>query len=311
MEILECVELLKKNNDFLIVSHKRPDGDTLGSCGALCNALRRNGKNAYIYKNTEITEKYLPYVEEYFAPENFEAKCIVAADVADSNMLALGFSGAVELCIDHHPSNTGYAKNLLLQGDKSACGQIILEVIKELNGNIDEKEATLLYIAISTDTGCFQYSNTNSDTFRSAAETLDAGANLHELNQRFFRRHSMARVVLEGMIYHEMTFHRDGKIAIATITLKMLEDAHAKENDCDDLANLSGRVEGTVVSVTLREVAKNKTKVSLRSDPTVNSSDICSVFGGGGHAMAAGCTLECSPEEAKVKILDAIDSYLK
>ena len=311
MEISECIDILSRHNDILIVSHVRPDGDTLGSSGALCSALRRMGKRAYMYKNPEITEKYLPYVAGFFPPAGFEEKYTVTVDTAEPSLFPKGFSGKPDMCIDHHPSNSRYTENLLLGAKKSACGEIILELIKAMLGGIDKTEATLLYIAISTDTGCFQYSNTNSATFRAAAETLDGGANVHELNQRLFRKQSKARIMLEGMIFSGMSFHRNGGVAVATVTKEMMAKAGATENDCDDLASLSGRVEGAVVSVTIRENDDGGSKISVRSDPSVNSSDICAVYGGGGHAMAAGCTIDCPPEEAKGKILAAIDLIWK
>jgi phosphoesterase RecJ-like protein len=311
MDIAECAELLKGQDNILIVSHLRPDGDTLGSSAALCHALKRLGKTAWMYPNTEATEKYLPYVTPYYAPCGFEPKYFVAVDTAEMGMTAVGYGGNIDLCIDHHPSNARYAKKLLLGDKKSACGEIILELIKTMCGGIDQTEGTLLYIAISTDTGCFQYSNTNSATFRAAAETLDAGADIHELNQRLFRRVSKARIILEGMIFSGMEFYRDGGVAVATVTLDMLKKAGATENDCDDLANLTGRVEGALVCVTIREMDDGTSKISVRTGPSVNSSDICAVYGGGGHAMAAGCTLNCPPDEARDRILKAIDQIWK
>lgn len=310
MEYSECVSLLMERDKILILSHLRQDGDTLGSGAALCHALRRAGKTAYIYRNPEITEKYLPYVGEYFAPEGFRPEYTVAVDTAEPGLFPVGYSGTPELCIDHHPSNSRYTEKLLLREKKSSCGEIVLELVKLLHGAPDKTEAALLYIAISTDTGCFQYSNTNSATLRAAAETLDAGADIHELNQRFFRRVTKARIVLEGMIYSGMTFHRDGFVAVATVTRDMMEKAGATENDCDDLASLVGRVEGADVGVTIREQQNGGSKISVRSTPQVNSNDICAVFGGGGHKMAAGCTIDRPPAEAKEMLLAAIDRIL-
>ena len=175
-------------DNILVLSHIRPDGDTLGSGAALCSALRRAGKTAYIYENPEITDRYLPYVRPWFAPSGFVPDYTVAVDIAEPGLFPLGYAGTVRLCIDHHPSNARYAADLLLRDKKSACGEIVLELIKLLHGAPDRAEATLLYIAISTDTGCFQYSNTNSDTLRAAAETLDAGAGIHDENCCIVRR---------------------------------------------------------------------------------------------------------------------------
>ena len=189
-------------------------------------------------------------------------------------------------------------------------GEIVLDVISELLGGPDYEEAQLLYIAVSTDTGCFCYSNTNSDTFRSAAALLDAGAQLDSLNQLLFRKTSVARLRLEGMIYSAMTFHFDNRVSVAVVSREMLDRAGATEDDCSDLANLAGRAREAVVCITIREVGENVSKLSLRSSSSVNVSEICSQFGGGGHAMAAGCTMQCSLEEAKSRILNAVEPKL-
>ena len=307
----ECAGLLLAHDDILLITHSNPDGDTVGSAAALCLALRRAGKNAYLYPNTQITEKLLLYAQPLFPPLDFRPGYTVAVDAATEQLLAHGFSEGVDLCIDHHPSNSHYAKSWLVRGEKAACGEIILDLIKKLNGGVSKEEADLLYIAISTDTGCFQYSNTNSATFKAAAELLEAGADNTLINTAFFRKVSPARLRLEGMIYSTMTFHRDGKIAVVCVTREMLEASGVSEDDLDDLAGLSGRAEGSVLNITIREMNDGNSKVSLRSDKTVNSSDICAVFGGGGHAMAAGCTIMGTTGKAKEMLLAVIDEVWK
>ena len=187
----------------------------------------------------------------------------------------------------------------------------MLELVKALCGSVAKNEATLLYIAVSTDTGCFQYSNTNARTLEAAAELLKRGANNAEVNQKFFRKISPARMKLEGMIFSGMSFHRDGKVTVATVTREMMARAGATEDDCDDLAGLAGKAEGSVVSITIREQEDGSSKISVRSSPEVSSSDICAVFGGGGHAMAAGCTIPCAPEKAKRMLLAVVDEVWK
>lgn len=311
MNYKDCAEFLKKRDNYLIVTHKNPDGDCMGSAAALCSALRRAGKKAYLYPNGQVIALLRPYVEGFYAPEGYEAGCIVAVDTATEKMFALGFEGQVELCIDHHPSNSRYAPNLLLQAQRASCGEIVLELIKSLRGNISREEADLLYIAVSTDTGCFAYSNTNAATMRAAAELLKAGADNHAINTAFFRKRSLARLRLEGMIYSGMQIHRGGKLVIASVTREMMDRAGATEDDLDDIAGLAGRVEGSVLSVTIREMPDGGSKLSLRSNHEVNSCDICAVFGGGGHAMAAGCSLACAPDKAAVMIKDVIDEVWK
>ena len=311
MTAQECSQLLLSKNNILIITHTNPDGDTLCSAAALCSALRRAGKRANLFRNPAVTTKYMPHVEKYFAPKSFKSKYIVSVDVATEKMFAEGFDGAIDLCIDHHPTNSHYAKKELVCPDKAACGEIVLAVIKELCGGITQEEADLLYIAVTTDTGCFQYLNTNAATFRAAAELLEYGADTGMVNVKFFRKASRARLKLEGMIYSTMGFYRDGKISVAIITNEMLRQAGAGEEDCDDLAGLAGRAEGASVNITIRERDNGSSKVSVRTGRDVSSSDICAVFGGGGHAMAAGCTIDCPPEKARDMLLAVIDEVWK
>lgn len=307
MEYREFAQHLLQRDNFLILSHVRPDGDTLGSGAALCSALRRMGKTAYVIRNPELTERYEPYVAPFFAPDGFTPSCVVAVDIATPGLFPKGVSGAVDFCIDHHPSNTGYAGETMLRAEKSACGEAVLELIEAMTGSVTREEANLLYIAVTTDTGCFQYANTNAATLRAAAWLLELGADNREISLRFFRKISQARMALEGMIYSGMRFFRGGKISIAVITRAMLAAANATEDDCDDLAGLAGKAEHSVVSVTIRELETGESKISVRSNPEVDSCAICAVYGGGGHAMAAGCTIDCSPETAVEKILAAIE----
>ncbi len=311
MTAQECSQLLLSKNNILIITHANPDGDTLCSAAALCSALRRAGKRANLFRNPAVTTKYMPHVEKYFAPKSFKSKYIVSVDVATEKMFAEGFDSAIDLCIDHHPTNSHYAKKELVCPDKAACGEIVLAVIKEMCGGITQEEADLLYIAVTTDTGCFQYLNTNAATFRAAAELLEYGADTGMVNVKFFRKASRARLKLEGMIYSTMGFYRDGKISVAIITKEMLRQAGAGEEDCDDLAGLAGRAEGASVNITIRERDNGSSKVSVRTGRDVSSSDICAVFGGGGHAMAAGCTIDCPPEKARDMLLAVIDEVWK
>ena len=265
----EFAAALRDRDAILILSHLRPDGDTLGSGAALCSALRRMGKTAYLFPNPETTARYLPYVAQFFAPANFVPACVVAVDIATPNLFPQGFSGAVDLCI--------------------------------------EQEANLLYIAVTTDTGCFQYANTNADTLRAAARLLELGADNRKISMDFFRKISRARMALVGQIYSGMRFFRGGQVAIAVVTRALIDSVHATEDDCDDIAGLPGRAEGVVVSVTIRELLDGRSKISVRSNPEVDSCAICAVYGGGGHKMASGCTLDCGTETAVEKILAAID----
>lgn len=311
MNYKQCAKTLLGHENLLILTHRNPDGDTLASAAALCSALRRGGRTACLYHNPQVNDKLRPFVEEYFAPAGYKYKYVVAVDIATEGLLPQGYEGMVNLCIDHHPTNSHYAGADLVRPEKSSCAEVVMELIQNINTEITKEEATLLYIGLSTDTGCFQYANTNAATMRAASELLRFGADNAMVNLRFFRKVSRARLMLESMIYAGMDYYRDGRISVATVTLDMMEKAGATEDDCDDLAGLAGRAEDAVVSITIKEQGDGNCKISVRSNPEVSSSDICAVFGGGGHAMAAGCTIMGTPQMAKELLLQVIDEVWK
>lgn len=311
MNYKQCAKTLLGHENLLILTHRNPDGDTMASAAALCSALRRGGRTACLYHNPQVNDKLRPFVEEYFAPAGYKYKYVVAVDIATERLLPQGYEGMVNLCIDHHPTNSHYAGADLVRPEKSSCAEVVMELIQNINTEITKEEATLLYIGLSTDTGCFQYANTNAATMRAAAELLRLGADNAMVNLRFFRKVSRARLMLESMIYAGMDYYRDGRISVATVTLDMMEKAGATEDDCDDLAGLAGRAEDAVVSITIKEQGDGNCKISVRSNPEVSSSDICAVFGGGGHAMAAGCTIMGTPQMAKELLLQVIDEVWK
>lgn len=293
-----AVSLLRSRKSWLLVTHLRPDGDTIGSAAALCDALRLAGIAAYLYPNPQVTEKYIRFAEPYFAPADFSPAGTAAIDLADVNLFPFGFSGAVDLCIDHHPTNSGYAVNTLLRPGSSSTGEIILDVIRLLRGGVTAGEADLLYVALSTDCGCFQYGNTNSASHRAAAELIDAGADASRLNKALFRTFSRSRLSLEGAIYSTLRQYAGGRANIAVVTLDMMERCGACEDDCDDIASLPGRVAGNVVSAVIREMRPGHCKISVRSNEAVDSAAICARFGGGGHKMASGCEVDMTPDKA-------------
>lgn len=311
MTLTEAAGWLREHDGYLLLTHTRPDGDTLGSAAALCSALRRAGKTAFLYPNPEVTEKFTPFVTPFFAPRGFQPTHVLSVDIASPGLFPVGFEGNVDLAVDHHPSNTGFAANTLLDDRQAACGQIVLELVGLLAGGPTKAEADLLYIAVSTDTGCFQYANVTEETFLAAARLAHAGADTAGLSRRFFRTFSRARLALEGAVYSNLRTFHNGEIVANLVTLDMVKKAGVTENDMDDLAALAGKLEGHQVSVTIRENANGTSRVSLRSGQRVNVSRIAQHFGGGGHAMAAGCTVKAAPEEALASLLPLIEQELE
>lgn len=316
MKISEAavVERLKAWDNILVLTHVRPDGDTLCSAAALTDCLQKMGKTAYLAANPEVGEKYHFHVGSYFAPEGYSYDKIISVDMASDNMIpaVLEISGpAVDMAIDHHGSNSGYAKETCVDPAAAACGEIVYRVILDLQGSITEKQAELLYIALTTDTGCFVYANTTEETLRIASQLVHAGADNAALNKRFFRTKPRSRIMMERMLYNDMRFYEDGRIAVIRVTRDMVHTCGATEDDVDDIASIPGAVEGVMAGVTLKERDDGGCKISLRTMAHVNASAICAKFGGGGHLMAAGCSMDVSLDEAEKEIVAAIVETLR
>lgn len=313
MTYLEAAEFLKAHDGYLILTHKRPDGDTIGCAGALCRTLRALGKTAYVLPALDATALLGSYLEGCTAPEGFVPETVVSVDVASLGLLppnAEQYKGRVALAIDHHPSNEGFARETCLEADKAACGEIVWKICKELGGP-DDKAAALLYLAVSTDCGCFVYSNTTANTHRVAADLMDRGIPYRALNKKHFRTKSLKRLKLESLLTQRMEFYHGGTVAVAPITLELLDSIGATSEDTDDIAAFAGQVEGVRHSVTIREHEGGEYRISLRTDANLlNASRVCARLGGGGHAAASGCTVRGSLDEAKAAILAAIDAEL-
>lgn len=307
----KCAKLLLEKDNILILTHKNPDGDCMGSASALCSALRRQGKTAWLYPNPQINNKLMPFVKEFLAPEDFKAEYVVAVDVAAERMFAQGFEGKVNMYIDHHPGDERNAEHLLIHPEMAACAQVVMKVIKAMGAVVSPQEAELLYIALTTDCGCFRYANTDAASLDAAAELVRRGADAYKIAELFFNKLSPARMKLEGLMYDSMGFYRDGKLCITMLTRDMMQTAGATDDDCDDIASIASRAEGSLMSITIKEQADGSSKVSVRSKPGVSSRAVCAVFGGGGHEQASGCCVDASPKKARDMLLAVVDEVWK
>jgi len=314
LTVRQTAEWLKERDNYLIITHRRPDGDTIGCAGALTQGLMDSGKTVYVKHNPEITPRYMRFIEKYRAPEDYEPEHLIATDIATPGMFpsdGTDYAGKISLCIDHHPSNSLFAGYTCLGGGYASCGEIIYELLLMISGGMSAKSAECLYAAVSTDTGCFAFANTTANTLRVAARLIDYGAPHTQLNKLLFRTKTTGRIKIEGMIYTGLEFFYSGTVAVSTITLNMMESADADEDDVDDIASIPGSVEGVLAGITIRELKSSRgCKVSVRTGPAVNAHSICERFGGGGHPMAAGFSLEEPISQIKTKLLDALGGYL-
>ena len=312
MDIQKTAEYLKEHDNYLILNHRRPDGDAHGSAAGLCRGLRAAGKTAYILQNPDTTEKYVKYVKEMWAPEGFVPDTVVTVDTASCQMLqtnGMVYENKIDLSVDHHPSNTGYAENDCIDSTCAACGEIVYDLLTELNGSVDVATAEVLYIAVSTDTGCFAFANTTANTFRVAWKLGEAGLAYRELNREMFRTKTRNRFVLESQVMSGIEFYYGGRVAITTITAKMMSETGCTENDMDDIAAIPGSVEGVECGITMRELSDERDcKISVRTSPRVDANALCRGLGGGGHMMAAGASPKgLTLGEIKEKLFSELD----
>lgn len=309
MTIQETAAMLQTMDRVLLLTHVRPDGDTIGSAAALCQALRDMGKTAYLLQNDGTTETYQPYAEGYWGTADFEPDYVVSVDIAALSLLpenAKKYAGRIHLAIDHHPSNEGFAPHLCVLPEMAACGEIIYEIVR-LMTPVTQEIALPLYVAVSTDTGCFVYSNTSAHTHRVAAALLETGIAVAGVNKALFRTKSRTRLAMEAWMAEWAEYYDNDRVVIMQIPRSLCLNYKATEADVEELSSLAALVAGTDCGVTLRELEGGRVKISLRTGPRVNATAVCALLGGGGHAAAAGATISGSMKEAKQAVLQAID----
>ncbi len=309
MTYTEAAELLKCQDNILILTHRRPDGDTVGCAVGLCAALRELGKTAWVLPNADTTSLLTPYLEGYLAPDGFAPDFVVSVDIASRGLFPdnakCWLENGVDLAIDHHGSNEGFGRENCVDPGRAACGELIYDIVRQW-GPVSPTAALPLYLAVSTDTGCFVYSNTTAGTHRVAAGLLDTGIDYRSVNKRHFRTKSFKRLRLESMLTEGMDLFDNGTIAIAAVTLDMMKALDAHEEDAEDIAAFAGQIEGVETAVTIRELRPGECKLSVRTSAGLNASAVCALLGGGGHTAAAGCSVMGTVADAKAAILDAI-----
>ena len=308
LTVSETAELLRTFDNVLILTHVRPDGDTVGCAAALCAGLRQLGKTAYLLPNPGLTDSTAPYFLPYAAPAGFVPEKVVSVDIATVGLFpenALPYAQRVDLAIDHHPSYEGFGKEALVRPEAAACGEIVYDVLAAL-GPITPEMALPLYVAVSTDTGCFAYANTTAQTHAVAAALLRTGIDYRTVNKVFFRTKTRKRLALEADMLSNMEFFDRGRVVFLYVPMSLIERVEATESDAEELSSLGALIEGTDCAVTFRELRPGVWKLSVRTGNRVNATNVCRLLGGGGHAAAAGCTVEASLEEVKHQILRAI-----
>lgn len=306
----EAAGFLLVNDNFCILTHRRPDGDTVGSAAALCLGLRSLGKTAYVLVNPDASTCQFNWLLEGLTKETAqEQDTLVAVDVAAANMLPRCFAplaGRVKLRIDHHGSGESFAAEELVDALSASCAELVCDVLTILGVELDRQIAEAVYVGASTDTGCFRFANTTAHTFFVASLCARAGARIHKLNQELFETNSLAKLRLQAWIVENLKLFGDGKFAIAAIPRAVEELLGVTEDDVSNISSFPRTVAGVCMAATLRQTRDGETKISVRAVPGYDAAALCEQFGGGGHKGAAGASSHLNLENAAKAVEEAM-----
>ena len=310
-----AVMRLRSAQDILILCHKNPDGDTIGCAGALYLALKSLGKNAAILCSDPIPSLY-GYMELRLYDASFTPGFVVAVDVASIQLFGdrnnvQKYAAHVDLCIDHHASNSGYAYETLLDPGAAAACELMIDVIEEMGVTLDPSIASCLYTGIATDTGCFRFSSTTAHTHQAAARLIEAGADLEMLNARLFESRSRARIEIERMALESLEYFFDGRCAMIYLTWDQIVTSGVPGAELEDLTSLPRSIEGVEVGLTLRQQKDGSYKISIRTAGTVDACAVARHLGGGGHSRAAGWGVSGNLDNARFAVLEEVRKELE
>ena len=309
----EAELFLRNCEDAVIITHRNPDGDCIGAGFGLKDILAQMGIRSRVVCHDGFPARY-GFLTSEGAGEDFEPKAIIAVDIADENLMGDYkdiYGGRVQLCIDHHISNKNYAEKTLLRGDATAACEIIYDLAVYMGVKITRHCAMCLYTGIATDSGCFKYDCTTPRAHEIAAEMKRSyDINFAKINRYMFEVKSLGRMKLEAKVSELMEEHLGGKLAIVAVTQDMMKELGVGPDELEGFAPLTIQLENTEVGILMREREPNVFKCSFRSADAVNVSTICQTIGGGGHAKAAGCTVEGELEEVKKMLIETVRKAL-
>ena len=328
--ITSVSRFLLENDNFVIGIHANPDGDCFGSACGLAGALKKLGKKVLILSPSEVPKrlKFLNYSDiavlegrEGYDKIKDEKHTYITVDVASDHLLGElsdVFTENNKYAVDHHEKNTITADKLYLESTASAAGEIVFKIICELEewaneSLFDERIASSVFGAISSDTGCFKFSNVTPETHRIAADLIEKGAKSKDINYRLFDLKSPQQIACEGYAYGNIEIFEDGKISFIYISDDILSKIGAKQSDTETISQIGRGIEGVQIAAFMRDKGDGAFKISVRANSDADMSELCASFGiGGGHKKAAGCTIFAeSPEKAKEMFLEKAKNYLE
>ena len=301
----ETAEFLTAHNNYIILTHARPDGDTIGSAAALCLGLRKLGKTAHVLENKEVSPRFRWLHRGLTTDAAADTDCVLSVDVASPGILQEAFKpllGRIQLRIDHHSSATSFTDFELVDPISASCAEIVYDVLTLMNCPLDKDIAQAIYVGASTDTGCFRYANTTAHTFSTAAACAQAGAEIYRLNMELFETNTLARLKMQGWIVDHMKMLRSGSMCVCAIPRRVEQEMGVTGDDMDNISSFPRTVAGVCMAATLREAENGDVKLSVRAIPGYDATLVTVPFGGGGHKGAAGATIKMPLPEAALAV---------
>lgn len=314
---LQIGKIIRDYNNFAIVSHTSPDGDSMGSMLSLYSILLLNNKKGDMFLDDVLPERYsfLPCskaIQPFLESKKYD--CVFALDCGDPERLGkckeLISSAKVVVNIDHHISNNMYGTINILDINASSTGEILYDIFMDNNYEVNKDTAECLYTSILTDTGGFKYSNTTSKTFKILGALVSTGIDFPKIYSSIYDRRSIEQVKLMSRVVSTLEMALDNRVALLSMFPNMLKESGANEEDASEFINISRDIDGVEVAVFIKEKTNQSFRISLRSKNVVDVRRIAERFSGGGHTRAAGCTIEGKYETVKTLILDEIKKHM-
>ena len=290
----DLVKVINESKTIVLASHVMPDGDAIGSLGAMYYFLKEMGKEVFMIIPSRATKfDFMPGINEALEKvplENYDL--LICLDTSREDRLNISkedISKAKKIAeIDHHRDNLVKSDIKIVDEESPANCQIVYDFLKYASHNISKNIAEYIYLGLMTDTGCFGYERTTAKTYRIAAEMVDLGIDFTRTNKIINDTHSETKMKLLAYLIDNMEVYSDGKIRLAVIDENVINKFKASENDIDSLVNYLRCIEGTIASVYIRYIKDGVYKVSMRTEEPIDASEIASKFNGGGHKRAAG-----------------------
>lgn len=320
----EAADILSQKKNTLIIFHVHPDGDAVGSAFALRAFIEDIGGKAFCISADELPERLIfasdvqKSVLPSALPENFEPELIVTVDTASPSQMGElydVYGDKIDLMIDHHLKGTPYADNCV-DAYASACGEVLFSILtvaaEDCGIAMSDRVNRLLYTAISSDTGCFRYSNVTKNTHMIAAELISRGVPSADINHKLFGIKTLTQMQVEHAGFERMNFYCDGRIAIITFPYDLKRQYKADDEALETLIDVARCVKGVEVAAVIKQPAEeNRFRVSMRSSTDFDVSEICALYGGGGHMRAAGCTITAdSILSAEMTVVVAVEQRM-